>query len=112
MTTGNSSFIGIEAENTGLVDDIPWPEVQIDAYHRGVAAILAHIGQAVDFCAGHKEFALPLGRKDDPSFDMDVFRSAVAAIMDGTAPAPALIPSVEPLANRGPLLGDPRYGIQ
>lgn len=107
VTTGNSSFIGIEAENTGLMDDTPWPEVQIDAYHRGVAAILAHIGQAVDFCAGHKEFALPLGRKDDPSFDMDVFRSAVAAIMHGTAPAPALIPPVEPPAQSGASPGRP-----
>ena len=96
VTTGNSSFIGIEAENTGLADDSPWPQVQMDAYHLGVAAILAHIGQAADFCAGHKEFALPAGRKNDPTLDMNAFRSAVAAILDGTAPVPALIPAVEP----------------
>src|SRR5262245_7260143 len=29
IKTGNTSFIGIEAENTGLADD-PWPEVQMD----------------------------------------------------------------------------------
>ncbi len=29
ITTGNSSFIGIEAENTGKDDD-PWPAVQLD----------------------------------------------------------------------------------
>lgn len=96
VATGNSSFIGIEAENTGLADDSPWPDVQMDAYQRGVAAILAHVGQPADFCAGHKEFALPPGRKNDPSFDMIAFRSAVAAILSGTAPAPALIPAVEP----------------
>ena len=45
VTTGNSSFIGIEAENTGLSNDTPWPDVQMDAYRRGVAAILKHIGQ-------------------------------------------------------------------
>jgi peptidoglycan hydrolase-like protein with peptidoglycan-binding domain len=107
VTTGNSSFIGIEAENTGLADDNPWPEVQMDAYHRGVAAILAHIGKTADFCAGHKEFALPAGRKSDPSFDMDTFRSAVTAILDGTAPAPALIPAVEPPARPGASPGRP-----
>jgi len=116
VTTGNSSFIGIEAENTGLADDSPWPAVQMNAYRRGVAAILAHIGQAADFCAGHKEYALPPGRKNDPSFDMKAFRSAVAAILDGTAPAPVLIPAVEPAAQSGsagrPTLRRPAMGEQ
>src|SRR5215469_9585008 len=58
ITSGNSNLIGIEAENTGLANDSPWPAVQIDAYQRGVAAILAHVGQPADFCAGHKEYAL------------------------------------------------------
>ena len=31
--------------------------------------------------AGHKEYALPAGRKIDPSFDMGLFRTAVAQIM-------------------------------
>jgi len=121
VTTGNSSFIGIEAENTGMMDDSPWPAVQLDAYHRGVAAILAHIGKGADFCAGHKEFALPLGRKEDPSLDMDVFRSAVAAILGGTVPAPALIPAAEPAAKSGgagrptlrrPATGEPVKQVQ
>lgn len=107
VTTGNSSFIGIEAENTGLTDDSPWPEVQMESYRRGVAAILAHIEQGADFCAGHKEFALPPGRKNDPSFDMNEFRSAVAAMLDGTTPAPALIPAVEPPAQSGASAGRP-----
>ena len=42
VTDGNSHFIGIEAENTvettGPRAD-PWPEVQLDAYARGCAAI-------------------------------------------------------------------------
>jgi hypothetical protein len=83
ITTGNSSFIGIEAENTGLADDFPWPAVQMDAYARGAAAILKHIGQGPEFCAGHKEYALPRGRKSDPSFDMAAFRSSVASFMNG-----------------------------
>lgn len=116
VTAGNSSFIGIEAENTGLTDDSPWPAVQLDAYHRGVAAILAHIGKDADFCAGHKEFASPLGRKNDPSLDMDVFRKAVAAILGGKAPAPVLIPAAEPPAQSGgagrPTLRRPATGEQ
>ena len=115
VTTGNSSFIGIEAENTGLADDSPWPEVQMDAYQRGVAAILAHLGQSTDFCAGHKEYALPPGRKNDPSFDMMAFRAAVAAILNGTATEPALIPAVEPSTGDSagrPTLRRPAKGEQ
>lgn len=101
LTDGNANFIGIEAENTGGSDDSPWPEVQMNAYRRGVAAILRHIGQTSDFCAGHKEYALPAGRKSDPDFDITAFRLSVAAIMDGTAPAPILIPAVEPATGPG-----------
>jgi len=101
VVNGNTNLIGIEAENTGLPNDSPWPEVQLDAYHRGVAAILEHIGKDSSFCAGHKEYALPHGRKDDPDFDMDPFRASVAAIMGGTAPAPILIPATEPATAAG-----------
>jgi N-acetyl-anhydromuramyl-L-alanine amidase AmpD len=80
ISNGNSSFIGIEAENVGDHTD-PWPAVQMDAYKRGVAAILKHIGAKPIMCAGHKEFALPKNRKDDPSFDMDAFRADVAKLM-------------------------------
>lgn len=93
ITTGNTSFIGIEAENTGGDDDSPWPAVQMDAYQRGVAAILKHIGKGVEFCAGHKEYALPKGRKTDPSFDMDPFRATVSAIMLNTAASQPVTPA-------------------
>jgi peptidoglycan hydrolase-like protein with peptidoglycan-binding domain len=39
-------------------------------------------------CCGHKEYALPLGRKSDPSFDMVDFRARVAALLTGATPAP------------------------
>jgi hypothetical protein len=93
VTAGNSRFIGIEAENTGKPDDTPWPEVQMDAYRRGAAAILRHLGRPAEFCAGHKEYALPAGRKPDPDFDMPAFRAGVAAILDGSAPPTPLIPA-------------------
>jgi len=107
VTTGNSSFIGIEAENTGLSNDFPWPEVQMDAYRRGVAAILKHLNRGAEFCAGHKEYALPKGRKSDPNFDMKEFRLSVDAILKGTAPDPILIQPVEPSDEPGAPAGRP-----
>ena len=101
LTNGNGNFIGIEAENTGLADDFPWPKVQMDAYSRGVAAILTHLGRGADCCAGHKEYALPRGRKPDPSFDMNAFRLSVAATLRGTAPPLTPIPAQEPPAQNG-----------
>jgi hypothetical protein len=89
VTSGNSHFIGIEAENTGLANDNPWPAVQLDAYARGCAAILKHVGAKPIMCAGHKEYALPKGRKPDPSFDMVAFRKKVAALMAGAPATPA-----------------------
>jgi hypothetical protein len=90
VTDGNSHLIGIEAENAGTNDahghpTDPWPDVQMDAYRRGVAAILKHAGASPSMCAGHKEYALPKGRKDDPNFDMAAFRAGVAAIMGSVA---------------------------
>ena len=59
----------------------------MDAYRRGVAAILKKIRANAIMCCGHKEYALPVGRKPDPTFDMDEFRSQVGAIMAGIAPS-------------------------
>lgn len=92
IATGNTNFIGIEAENTGLSGD-PWPSIQMAAYSRGVAAILKHIGADVGMCCGHKEYALPKGRKDDPSFDMDAFRHDVADHLAGSSGPPPAVPA-------------------
>lgn len=95
VTAGNSSFIGIEAENTGKIED-KWPEVQLDAYYRGAAAILSHLGQGEGMCCGHKEYALPRGRKVDPhSLNMDDFRAEVARRLNNPSPPP-LIPAFDP----------------
>ena len=116
LTTGNSSFIGIEAENAGTQGDIPWPDVQMHCYKRGIAAILRYIGRGAEFCVGHKEYALPKGRKNDPLFDMDAFRAEVAALMTGPVPAPVLIPAAEPGGGRPTLrraaFGDPVRTVQ
>jgi murein L,D-transpeptidase YcbB/YkuD len=67
----------------------------MDAYRRGVAAILKKVKANAIMVCGHKEYALPPGRKIDPTFDMNDFRLQVAAIMAGTAPLPYVIPSVD-----------------
>lgn len=107
ITTGNTNFIAIEAENSGLPDDSPWPPVQIDSFQRGVAALLAHINRSVEFCVGHKEYALPKGRKPDPNLDMVSFRASVSAILTGAVPAPVLIPAIEPVTRAGLASGRP-----
>jgi len=103
VSTGNSSFIGIEAENSGGDDD-PWHPKQLDAYQRGVAAILKKIGAPAQMCCGHKEYAMPRGRKPDPSFDMDSFRARVEVLMAGAA-LPEAIPAEDsarrPTLRRG-----------
>ena len=95
LVNGNSNFIGIEAENTGKSTD-PWPTIQVEAYQQGVAAILRHVRRGAEFCCGHKEYALPQGRKPDCSFDMVAFRSAVAALLNNNVPRLNPIPAVEP----------------
>lgn len=80
VTSGNTNFIGIEAENAGDGTDL-WPDVQMDAYERGVAAILMHLGLDSVMAAGHKEYCIPRGRKIDPSFDMVQFRQNVDRLM-------------------------------
>jgi hypothetical protein len=97
-TGGNSSFIGIEARNNGDGKDI-WEAAQMGAYVTGVAAILNHIGASYMWAVGHKEWALPRGRKVDPSFNMDKFRSDVADTMHGTLLSSSPPDTVDPAAS-------------
>ena len=97
IRNGNSNLIGIEGENTGLNNDMPWPAVQVEAFQRGVAAILKQIGRSHEFCIGHKEWAK--GRKIDPLFSMKDFRTKVQAFMNGGA-TPILIPTVDPTTGK------------
>jgi hypothetical protein len=88
--SGNGSLIGIEGENSGKE---PWPDVQMDAYRRGVAAILTKLDLDAGMCCGHREYAP--NRKWDPTFDMDEFRAGVRSIMQGTAPVRPLLPAMD-----------------
>lgn len=79
----NSYAIGIEAENTGREK---WPARQMDAYAKLCRALADHYKVPISQVRGHKEVAVPRGRKPDPSFNMDEFRNMVRN-RKGTAPA-------------------------
>jgi hypothetical protein len=92
VTDGNGHFIGIEARNAGDGKDL-WEEEQVIAYATGAAAILDHVHADSVMCAGHKEYALPRGRKVDPSLDMVAFREHVDHFMtqpDAKLPEPVM----------------------
>lgn len=76
----NDEFYGIEAESAGTSDD--WTSAQKDCYPRLVAAILYYIRRGSDRLVGHKECALPIGRKPDPAFtDMVKMRAQVQSML-------------------------------
>jgi N-acetyl-anhydromuramyl-L-alanine amidase AmpD len=91
---GNGHFIGVEAENNGVGE--VWPDGQLDSLSRGTLAFLAHMKADDSMACGHKEYALPVGRKIDPSFDMLAFRDHLERlVVTGGALAPA-VPTVNP----------------
>ncbi|MFI5777037.1 N-acetylmuramoyl-L-alanine amidase [Nocardia sp. NPDC051570] len=79
--TNNANYhsVGIEAVSRG--DGSDWTPAQLDAYRRGVAAILRRIGRGADDCAGHREYSSE-GKIDPAGIDMDRFRADVQAIID------------------------------
>lgn len=89
----NPRTIGIEAANDGggapgKPHRSSWPDVQYDAYVRGVAAILRKIGFHSDRVIGHKEWAGKAQGKWDPgAIDMNVFRADVQSHIVSAPPA-------------------------
>lgn len=90
----NQYTIGIEGINDGggspgKPHHVPWSDTQYDAYVRGVAAILAHIGQPASHSIDHKEWAgAAQGKWDRGGIDPNIFRADVTARMSaGSAPA-------------------------
>ncbi|MGW6218363.1 peptidoglycan recognition protein family protein [Streptomyces olivaceus] len=71
----NARTYGIEIENLGNGKD-PYPAAQYDAAVRWAAALCRAHGWTANSVIGHKEGTR---RKIDPSFDMNAFRTAVAA---------------------------------
>lgn len=84
---GNTYAWGIEAANNGINE--PWSKEQLEAYYILCAALLKWMGTSdVNKVIAHKEYAG--GRKTDPRFNMDTFRSRVASAyrLGTTKPAP------------------------
>lgn len=92
---GNSYSIGIEAEHSGTGS---WPREQYDAYVKLVAALCGHYKLPASRVYGHKEAAVPRGRKADPNFDMDTFRHGVSRALSGGTPTPTP-PASKPSTN-------------
>lgn len=84
----NSNGWGIEATGPVPVSAFgPSAFPNYDEYVIMVGCILEVQGWGTSKVFGHKESCSPSGRKIDPSFDMDAFRSAIAAGMkDGDNP--------------------------
>lgn len=83
----NTRSWGIEAENTGRGE--AWGAQQMHAYRVLCRELAREWDLPFDNIRGHKEVALPLGRKTDPAgIDMGQFRTSVAAL-DGHNHAPS-----------------------
>lgn len=81
--TGNSTVMGIEAENNGTGE--PWPEEQIAAYLLVCAAMVVGLGTSTDLVCYHREWAP--SRKPDPAGpgipqDGNTWRALVAATIE------------------------------
>lgn len=101
---GNRNAIGIEAENDGRGEK--WGPAQYDAYVKLCAALREEFKLPVSAVLGHKEIAVPRGRKIDPTFDMGAFRKYVAKghYLDGGSkpadPKPAGTVKPKPAADK------------
>ena len=78
----NSHSIGIEAEATGVSS---WPAAQLDAYAKLCKALIDEFNLPVSRVIGHKEAAVPRGRKIDPNFNMNDFRKKVGGSKGGVS---------------------------
>lgn len=79
---GNRFFFGDEMKNYGTPSREPWVPRQLDSARIAAAAVLTEIGRDASWVCGHKEYALPPGRKTDPhSLNMSTERALIAAIM-------------------------------
>lgn len=74
---GNQS-IGIEAFNNGTGE--MWPELQLDAFRRGTAAILRKLGLSACCVKAHRETD-PRRKTDPAGVSMSAFRDEVARLM-------------------------------
>lgn len=74
---GNQS-IGIEARNNGIGQD--WPDVQVQSWVKGTAAICAHLKLEASQVKGHKETD-PKRKIDPAGLDMNAMRQRIAPLI-------------------------------
>lgn len=108
---GNFRAVGVEAEADGYS---AWPAGQYAAYVLLWAALTVE-GIVTRPVRGHKEAAIPHGRKPDPNFDMDRMRADVAAKVAeirkaSTTPAHKVSPKAS-TATPFPLAPGHWYGV-
>ncbi|MBF6399794.1 N-acetylmuramoyl-L-alanine amidase [Nocardia cyriacigeorgica] len=96
--TNNANFhtIGIEAVNNGVGQ--PWPDVQLDAYKRGCAAILRRVGLDAGRCVAHREYSSE-GKIDPAGIDMAAFRRDVQALIQRGPTGDDDMPSAKEIAD-------------
>jgi hypothetical protein len=85
--TSSAHTLGIEAEHPG--GTAVWTARQYDAYVNLCAALCRYLEVDPDRVCGHREWALPVGRKVDVTFDLDTFRAKVRQRLGAATPTPA-----------------------
>lgn len=121
LPANNANFrvIGIEAANDGggqpgKPHHVPWSNEQYEAYVRGNAAILKHLGKPASNTIGHKEWAgrenpygiNAQGKWDPGGIDMNTFRLDVAKVMGGNK-----VPSIPPQSPPGVPVEYANFGV-
>ncbi|MBO9541408.1 N-acetylmuramoyl-L-alanine amidase [bacterium] len=97
----NDFSLGIEIVNAGTGSD-PFPDSQYKSVIDLVAWMCQTYNIPVDRITGHKDIALPRGRKNDPApnFDWNRVRSGVQAkLQGGSAPAAKPAAPAQPVAK-------------
>jgi hypothetical protein len=93
--TSSSLTVGCEVEHPGTG---PWNPQQLSAFDRVMAALLDGLGRGASNYCGHREWALPRGRKIDPGgVDLDRQRHRIHGLLQAGPPRPARKPTPAPL---------------
>lgn len=82
---GNSSVLGIEAENDGIGE--PWSPHLVDVFERCAAALAQGCKADAQMVCAHREWA-PKRKIDPAGIDMDGFRRAVDGLLHLHQPKP------------------------
>ena len=100
----NDFSMGIEIVNRGDSKD-PWPEKQYEAVADLVAYLMKTYNVPMERITGHRDVALPKGRKIDPAdnFDWGHVKQLINQRMNGTNPVPRPDPKPEPEPQPKPL---------